>query len=97
MRKEAPGRETKVGRFKSWKLEIEALFLINASLRRSDLTVSHKAPCGKLKSNQKRLEALGIKVLVEEGERAFADGRYQTHEEVARRLGLVPPRRTRKS
>lgn len=49
-----------------------------------------------LQKDKAEKEALQIKALIEAGDRAFREGRFVTHEEVGRRLGLLPARKRRR-
>ena len=48
------------------------------------------------KKSRELLQALEIKLLVEEGERAIREGRFKTHEEVGRKFGITRSRGRRK-
>jgi PHD/YefM family antitoxin component YafN of YafNO toxin-antitoxin module len=63
---------------------------------RTKLVALDKATFDELKADRARLQAIEIKLLVEEGERAFREGRFLTHEQVGQRLGLARPRRRRR-
>lgn len=64
---------------------------------RGKVVVLDKSTFEEFKSDRERLQALEIKLLVEEGERAYKEGRFVTHEEVGRRLRRARPRGKRKS
>jgi len=64
---------------------------------RTHIVVLDKATFEEWKADRERLQALEIKLLVQEGERAFARGRFYSHEEVDKRLRASGRRRKRKS
>ncbi|GEM_PF-678799 len=63
---------------------------------RAKLVILHKNTFEQWKAERERHQALEIRLLVEAGDRAFREGRFQTHEEVGRRLGLLPGRKKRR-
>lgn len=55
---------------------------------KTDLVVLDKETFDQWKADRERLQALEVKLLVDEGERAFARGRVMAHEDVGKRLGF---------
>ena len=64
---------------------------------KTSLVVVSKDLFDQWQRQQEELQALEIKLLIEAGDRAFREGKFVTHEEVGRRLGLIPRTRKRKS
>ena len=64
---------------------------------RTHIVVLDKATFEEWKADRERAQALEIKLLVQEGERAFKRGRFRNHEDVGKRLRTPRQRRKRKS
>ncbi len=63
---------------------------------RTNLVVMHKATYDQIQKELLQKQALEIKLLVEEGERAIREGRYYTQEQVEK-MFRVPRRRRRRN